>query len=378
MESIKGIQLPGEDISAQVDESLASCLILEHFGLEVDSIEPLDGYSDRNFFFTAKCSENGSEKAVAADGYVFKVMDSKDSKIDNVIEGLQAIMSHVQKMNSVMKIQSWNPSKNGNLYEKANLKRSDGTTSTHALRVLTFLPGKLVKSIPCTKELLFDVGFKLGKIDQALLTFHHPAFDSHDIIWHINMLPALRRFLFAIPSEDFINGRRKNELISDMIEFYEKEVVPLYPLMTRSQIHGDFNEDNLILDDEHSVNNVGGLLDFGDTSYSFLIFDVAIAIACMMLQKRSPECFPDIDVGGHLLKGYLQTITLNEHDWNALIPSICARLAISLVMGIYSYQIDPSNTYLLTEQERGWVVLSQLWETDFCTIRERWKVMLES
>ena len=66
-----------------MDESLASCLILEHFGLEVDSIEPLDGYSDRNFFFTAKCSENGSEKAVAADGYVFKVMDSKDSKNDN-------------------------------------------------------------------------------------------------------------------------------------------------------------------------------------------------------------------------------------------------------------------------------------------------------
>ena len=43
----------------------------------------------------------------------------------------------------------------------------------HILRILTYIPGKLLKAIACTKELFFDAGFKLGKIDAALSSFRH-------------------------------------------------------------------------------------------------------------------------------------------------------------------------------------------------------------
>ena len=65
-----------------MDEELATSLIMEYFGFELDSIKPLDGYSDRNFFFNAKCSKNNWVREFATDGYVFKIMDSKDSRND--------------------------------------------------------------------------------------------------------------------------------------------------------------------------------------------------------------------------------------------------------------------------------------------------------
>ena len=37
--------------------------------------------------------------------------------------------------------------------------------------------------------------------------------------------------------------------------------------------------------------------------------------------------------------GYTKSINLNEHDWDAIIPGIGARLAVSLVMGAYSNQV---------------------------------------
>merc|ERR1719376_1473407 len=111
-------------------------------------------------------------------------MNSRDSKNVDVVLGMQALMSHVQTRNDVLKIQSWIPSKDGRFYAEVDLPRNDGSTSRHILRILTYLPGKLLKSIVCTKEIFFDAGFKLGKIDAAMSSFHHPAFDAHRIIWH--------------------------------------------------------------------------------------------------------------------------------------------------------------------------------------------------
>jgi len=387
MSSLDNVQKPGEKICAEVDESQARELILEHFGLEAESLKQLDGYDDKNFFFTAK--ENAATTILWAslkddstfrpqDGFVFKVMNSQDSKNAEVVEGIHAVMDHLEKNNNVLKIQSWIPSKTGKYLEKVELAKSDGSKAHHILRILTYIPGPLLKSITCNKDLFIDAGFKLGKIHCALSTFRHPVFDTHHLIWHTESLPAVRGFLCAIPVDAVSNGLNCRKLIDDVIDHFEKVVTPLFPHMTKSQIHGDFNEGNLIVRKESECYVLDGLLDFGDTSFSYVAFDIAIAMAYMMLQEQQHPPIPDVDVGGYVLQGFTKSITLTDYDWDAIIPAIGARFAVSLVMGAYANQMDPSNTYVLFTQRKGWDTLSRFWQLKSCNIRKRWDEMLKS
>jgi len=311
------------------------------------------------------------------DGFVFKVMNSQDSKNTEVVEGMHAVMQHLKKNNDVLKIQSWIPSKTGKYFEKVGLSKSDGSKAHHILRILTYIPGPLLKSITCSKDIFIDAGFKLGKIDSALSTFRHPVFDTHHLIWHTESLPAVRGFLSAVPADASSNGLNCRKLIEDVIDHFEKVVTPLFPRMTKSQIHGDFNEGNLIVRKESENYVLDGLLDFGDTSFSYVAFDIAIAIAYMMLQEQQDPLIPDVDVGGYVLQGFTKSVTLNPHDWDAIIPGIGARLAVSLVMGAYANQMDPSNTYVLFTQRKGWETLSRFWQLKSTEVRKRWDEMLK-
>ena len=48
-------------------------------------------------------------------------------------------------------------------------------------------------------------------------------------------------------------------------------------------IHGDFNEQNIIVD---SQDNIHGVIDFGDSQKNPLVYDIAIAIMYMMTKVR--------------------------------------------------------------------------------------------
>lgn len=40
---------------------------------------------------------------------------------------------------------------------------------------------------------------------------------------------------------------------------------------------------------------------------------------------------------------------------------IASRLCQSLVLGLYAYQRDPTNEYVLYTQKNGWTMLRELW-----------------
>jgi hydroxylysine kinase len=65
-------------------------------------------------------------------------------------------------------------------------------------------------------------------------------------------------------------------------------------------IHGDFNETNIIVDET----NVSGILDFGDSSYSYYVFEVAICALYMMLDAVKNDCtFNQIEIAAHVIAG---------------------------------------------------------------------------
>ena len=148
-------------------------------------------------------------------------------------------------------------------------------------------------------------------------------------------------------------------------------------------IHGDVNESNIIVHavpkqnsptKESRVYDVSALIDFNDVVLSYTAFDVAICIAYMSIQC---EDFDQRDVGGHVLAGYLSVRSLNETERDVMKVCVCARVAQSLIMGAYTYHMDPSNSYVLNTAARGWPLVSLLWETPKHELDARWKKIIE-
>ena len=160
-------------------------------------------------------------------------------------------------------------------------------------------------------------------------------------------------------------------------------------------IHGDINDQNLLVkpgthlgvsqlsacESVLGVNDftatdiysVVGVLDFGDSVYKYQVFDIAITIMYMILQKDNLDL---IDVGGITLAGYLSKFQLPLFDLTVLKECICGRFAQSLVYGAYEYKMDPSNKYVLQTSAKGWLILRQLWQIPKKTLYEKWQTML--
>jgi len=133
-------------------------------------------------------------------------------------------------------------------------------------------------------------------------------------------------------------------------------------------IHGDFNHQNVLIRRSDSplsestgsdVVSVVGAIDFGDSEYAPYVYELSIAIMYCMLHSRSP-----LDVGGHLLAGYLsrRPRALSALERSAVWPCVAARFAQSLTLGVYTHSLDPANDYVLKTSRRGWSLLKELWE----------------
>jgi hydroxylysine kinase len=142
-------------------------------------------------------------------------------------------------------------------------------------------------------------------------------------------------------------------------------------------IHGDFNEQNIIVRPSDDVSEdepvIEGVIDFGDAILSPYVFDLATTIMYLMLDSHVVD---PLEVGGHIMAGYLSRRSLTLVDRAALRTCLAARYAQSLTMGTYSYMMDPDNEYLLASQSRGWPLLRRIWEMPAERLDVVWNTVL--
>lgn len=136
--------------------------------------------------------------------------------------------------------------------------------------------------------------------------------------------------------------------------------------------HGDLNDHNILVDSKSAsgdaVYQVSGILDFGDMSYGYYVFEVAITIMYMMIESTNP-----LQVGGHILAGFESVIPLTAVERSALFVLVCSRFSQSLVMAAYSCQLYPDNKeYLMITAKTGWQHLQQLFDMGQKAVEEIW------
>ena len=122
--------------------------------------------------------------------------------------------------------------------------------------------------------------------------------------------------------------------------------------MPKSVIHNDLNDHNLLVSrtgsDDWFPARISGVIDFGDTVYSWTIGELAIAIAYSMLEHPDP-----LDVACQMLSGYetARHKPVSPPEIEVLFGLACIRLCVSAVIAARQIKDHPGNDYLDISQQ---------------------------
>jgi 4-aminobutyrate aminotransferase-like enzyme/Ser/Thr protein kinase RdoA (MazF antagonist) len=222
---------------------------------------------------------------------------------------------------------------------------------SHFVRLLTYLPGKPFAEVnPHNDELLFSLGSFMGRIDQALETFDHPA-TLREFHWDL----ARCGEVVAARLDDLDDDGQRNR-VRCMLDRYLAETAPRLPTLRTSVIHNDGNDYNVLVSPYGRWSNrVSGIIDFGDMVHSHTVNELAIACAYALMGKTDP-----LAAACRVIAGYHEALALTDMELAVLFDLICMRLCTSVCHSAHQSRLAPDNAYLLISQRQAWALIDQL------------------
>ncbi len=223
----------------------------------------------------------------------------------------------------------------------------DGTR--HAMRVVSWLEGVPLAETTREAGVVASLGALLGKTDKALRGFMH-AGALRSFEWDIRLAGNARERLHAI--EDAGNRR----VVEYFLDRFDNVVAPKLGQMRAAVIHNDANDWNVLVDPaDHS--RVCGLIDFGDSLYTPVIAEVAVAAAYTIMERSDP-----IGVAADLTAAYHAEYPLDEGEIDLLFDLIAMRLVVSVSLSALRKEEVEDNPYLAVSEAPAWALLHKLHE----------------
>lgn len=221
----------------------------------------------------------------------------------------------------------------------------------------TMLRGRLVEFLPgtpwsdagsATIELLRDLGRILAKLDLALADVDLPvAHRSHR--WDLAAADQHRSRV------ELVEDSERRRLLEESFHLYAAYAAPRLNSLPHSLIHGDANDENVLVQDGHIV----GLLDFGDCLFNPTICELAIAVAYAMLDHPDP-----LQAGAEIVAGYHSERPLKREELEVVFPLICGRLSVTVAVAAERRRIAPDHPNWFATEARAWDLLKRLAEVD--------------
>jgi 4-aminobutyrate aminotransferase-like enzyme/Ser/Thr protein kinase RdoA (MazF antagonist) len=183
------------------------------------------------------------------------------------------------------------------------------------IRLQRHLPGTPWGDNRQSTDLLDSIGRSLATMHHALDTFSHDnAARSH--AWDLSLAMQHHAGL------DHIESPRHRRILEHCFLLHAAVTTPLLSQCPHGMLHGDFNDENILVDDE----GITGLLDFGDCLYGPLIQDLAVALAYTLERTDG-----SIEEARALIDGYERIRALTDTEQTVLFPLAMMRLAIYVV-----------------------------------------------
>lgn len=222
--------------------------------------------------------------------------------------------------------------------------------STRYVWMLTYIVGRpLVDARPHAQELFAGLGEFMGRLDEALSDFSHPA-AQRELKWD-----SVRASWICKHLEQIADPVRR-ALVARFMERYETQVVPVLPSLRASVIHADANDHNVIT---HAARaqppEVAGLIDFGDMHHSVTVSEVAIAAAYAVLDQHDP-----LACAAQVVAGYHRAYPLTEVEISVLFTLIAARLCVSVTNSALRKELAPDDPYITISERPAWAALEKL------------------
>jgi Ser/Thr protein kinase RdoA (MazF antagonist) len=241
------LELPFEPLA----DDAAVAVLAARYGIPNATVARLATERDDSFHVTSEYGE-----------FVLKVAHPAD---DPLLVNLQtSAMAFANEVDPAIPLQRVLPSLDGEI--EAVLETDAGE---RVMRVLTWLPGGLMRGTTPTPDQLFELGEMQGRLAAALEDFRHPA-AQREFAWSVEHLAGLRPMLAAAP--ELTPAFERFTALHARIAALPHQVV-----------HNDINFDNTIVDPASAPGGyVTGIIDFGDALYTARAIDLGVTASYLI------------------------------------------------------------------------------------------------
>ena len=301
-----------------------NAVLEKEFGLKVIGIKKLDAYDNSNYLLESE-----------QDSFVFKTYDFSNEILD-LVEAESETLLYL-----------YDPIKN--IYpapypfrDKSYVKILEIEGRKQICRMLSFLAGEFLAKVDHSETLFNSLGTFLAQLDLKLQGFSHKSFQARQWEWDLQYFDLNKKFLV-----DILSAKDRN-IARYFFMQYEENVRPIAPSLRKQVIHNDANEWNLLV----TNGTISGIIDFGDLAHSFLINELAIAIAYACLGKEDP-----VKWATFIIKSYHEKLALEEKELKVLYYLVAARLVTSVCNSAHAERVNPENSYRLVSKKPAWELL---------------------
>jgi len=272
-----------------MDSQQLQTILKEDYGLDGD-IKHLVGYENANYRLT---SDEGL--------FVVKVFLNNPQELAFV-----GVLSELESWEHADLIPQVRVTLNG----QQIIKRAD-----HLIVVLTWLSGRFYKDFDISPSFAGNFGRILGRLDKAMAKVNKIDLALLNRPWDlanyqeaaalsVNISSPLRRLLvdYFFAQVDAISADQLSGL-------------------RRGLIHHDANDWNVLTDGEQVL----GLIDFGDTAYTWQVAEIAVAGAYAAMSSSDP-----LNLVKELVHGYNSEFPLQEEEVEVLYYLIALRCCVSV------------------------------------------------
>jgi len=209
------------------------------------------------------------------------------------------------------------------------------TTSEDGNRHLTWavtpLPGVLLADAGFrSPELLEQLGGAVGLLTSALNGFTHPALDR-TFVW--DLTSAVDGVLAA---RSAIDDAAFGAAVDGVVDRVREHVLPYASELPRAAIHNDLNDHNILVAATNDaaarltrVDQVTGIIDFGDMSHSALVIDPAVVVESLVMGRQGDDVFRTARL---VLDGYQRVTPLEPQERAIFGELVAARACASVVV----------------------------------------------
>jgi Ser/Thr protein kinase RdoA (MazF antagonist) len=251
-----------------------------------------------------------------------------------------AVMRHLETEAPHLPIQRVKETIEGS--DNVPIETKDG--GVRVLRVFDFVEGAVLARTNPDPHQLAKAGQMLGRVDLALRSFRHPA-DERRLVWDLRHFDQLRELIEHTPSA------AHRRLAQEVFRLFHEAIVPRLGDLETQVIHGDYSPYNVLVD-PRTDSFVTGVIDFGDSMRSALIFDPAVSLANLLGRTPSDPWREACS----FVAGYERARPIKDTELPLLPVAALARLTLrALVTQWRAERVPERRDYLLEHARDDWV-----------------------